>query len=27
MAAESYDALVIGTSQGGRFLPLELAKA
>src|SRR6202007_2883361 len=27
MAAESYDAIVIGTSQGGRFLPLELAKA
>ena len=27
MAAENYDAIVIGTSQGGRFLPLELAKA
>jgi pyruvate/2-oxoglutarate dehydrogenase complex dihydrolipoamide dehydrogenase (E3) component len=27
MAAESYDAIVIGTSQGGRFLPIELAKA
>jgi pyruvate/2-oxoglutarate dehydrogenase complex dihydrolipoamide dehydrogenase (E3) component len=24
---ESYDAVVIGTSQGGRFLPLDLAKA
>lgn len=24
---EQYDAIVIGTSQGGRFLPLELAKA
>src|ERR1700739_5064407 len=27
MAAETYDAIVIGTSQGGRFLPLECAKA
>src|SRR6201993_3601861 len=27
MADEHYDAMVIGTSQGGRFLPLELAKA
>jgi pyruvate/2-oxoglutarate dehydrogenase complex dihydrolipoamide dehydrogenase (E3) component len=27
MAAEHYDAIVIGTSQGGRFLPIELAKA
>ncbi len=27
MADEQYDALVIGTSQGGRFLPVELAKA
>jgi pyruvate/2-oxoglutarate dehydrogenase complex dihydrolipoamide dehydrogenase (E3) component len=27
MAGEQYDAIVIGTSQGGRFLPLELAKA
>src|SRR5262249_48807970 len=27
MADENYDAIVIGTSQGGRFLPLELAKA
>src|SRR5258708_4558818 len=27
MAAENYDAIVIGTSQGGRFLPVELAKA
>jgi pyruvate/2-oxoglutarate dehydrogenase complex dihydrolipoamide dehydrogenase (E3) component len=27
MADEHYDALVIGTSQGGRFLPVELAKA
>src|ERR1700747_976200 len=27
MADEDYDAIVIGTSQGGRFLPLELAKA
>src|SRR5881397_2716473 len=27
MADEHYDAIVIGTSQGGRFLPLELAKA
>src|SRR5246500_5840379 len=27
MATESYDAIVIGTSLGGRFLPLELAKA
>src|ERR1700743_2994788 len=25
--AESYDAIVIGTSQGGRFLPVDLAKA
>jgi pyruvate/2-oxoglutarate dehydrogenase complex dihydrolipoamide dehydrogenase (E3) component len=25
--ATSYDAIVIGTSQGGRFLPIELAKA
>jgi pyruvate/2-oxoglutarate dehydrogenase complex dihydrolipoamide dehydrogenase (E3) component len=27
MADEYYDAIVIGTSQGGRFLPIELAKA
>ncbi|MGH3377352.1 MAG: FAD-dependent oxidoreductase, partial [Actinoallomurus sp.] len=27
MAEEHYDAIVIGTSQGGRFLPAELAKA
>jgi pyruvate/2-oxoglutarate dehydrogenase complex dihydrolipoamide dehydrogenase (E3) component len=27
MAEELYDAIVIGTSQGGRFLPAELAKA
>jgi pyruvate/2-oxoglutarate dehydrogenase complex dihydrolipoamide dehydrogenase (E3) component len=27
MADEHYDAIVMGTSQGGRFLPLELAKA
>jgi pyruvate/2-oxoglutarate dehydrogenase complex dihydrolipoamide dehydrogenase (E3) component len=27
MADEDYDAIVIGTSQGGRFLPVELAKA
>jgi len=27
MADEHYDAMVIGTSQGGRFLPAELAKA
>src|ERR1700730_7264276 len=27
MADENYDAIVIGTSQGGRFLPIELAKA
>src|SRR3954447_15225388 len=27
MADEYYDAIVIGTSQGGRFLPVELAKA
>jgi pyruvate/2-oxoglutarate dehydrogenase complex dihydrolipoamide dehydrogenase (E3) component len=27
MADDNYDAIVIGTSQGGRFLPLELAKA
>jgi pyruvate/2-oxoglutarate dehydrogenase complex dihydrolipoamide dehydrogenase (E3) component len=27
MADEHYDAIVIGTSQGGPFLPLELAKA
>jgi pyruvate/2-oxoglutarate dehydrogenase complex dihydrolipoamide dehydrogenase (E3) component len=27
MTDEHYDAIVIGTSQGGRFLPLELAKA
>jgi pyruvate/2-oxoglutarate dehydrogenase complex dihydrolipoamide dehydrogenase (E3) component len=27
MADEDYDAIVIGTSQGGRFLPIELAKA
>jgi pyruvate/2-oxoglutarate dehydrogenase complex dihydrolipoamide dehydrogenase (E3) component len=25
--ATSYDAIVIGTSQGGRFLPIKLAKA
>src|SRR6201993_5031353 len=27
MADDHYDAIVIGTSQGGRFLPIELAKA
>jgi pyruvate/2-oxoglutarate dehydrogenase complex dihydrolipoamide dehydrogenase (E3) component len=27
MADERYDVIVIGTSQGGRFLPVELAKA
>jgi pyruvate/2-oxoglutarate dehydrogenase complex dihydrolipoamide dehydrogenase (E3) component len=27
MADEHYDAIVIGTSQGGRFFPVELAKA
>ncbi len=27
MADAPYDAIVIGTSQGGRFLPIELAKA
>jgi pyruvate/2-oxoglutarate dehydrogenase complex dihydrolipoamide dehydrogenase (E3) component len=27
MADERYDAIVIGTSQGGRFLPVELAQA
>jgi pyruvate/2-oxoglutarate dehydrogenase complex dihydrolipoamide dehydrogenase (E3) component len=27
MADQHYDAIVIGTSQGGRFLPVELAKA
>jgi pyruvate/2-oxoglutarate dehydrogenase complex dihydrolipoamide dehydrogenase (E3) component len=27
MDDEHYDAIVIGTSQGGRFLPVELAKA
>ncbi len=27
MADENYDAIVIGSSQGGRFLPVELAKA
>ncbi len=27
MADEHYDAIVIGTSQGGRFLPIQLAKA
>jgi len=27
MADEHYDAIVIGTSQGGRFLPVELAQA
>ncbi|HEX6523488.1 MAG TPA: mercuric reductase [Streptosporangiaceae bacterium] len=27
MADERYDAIVIGTSQGGRFLPVELARA
>jgi pyruvate/2-oxoglutarate dehydrogenase complex dihydrolipoamide dehydrogenase (E3) component len=27
MDEEQYDAIVIGTSQGGRFLPVELAKA
>ena len=27
MAGDHYDAIVIGTSQGGRFLPVELAKA
>jgi pyruvate/2-oxoglutarate dehydrogenase complex dihydrolipoamide dehydrogenase (E3) component len=27
MTEERYDAIVIGTSQGGRFLPVELAQA
>ncbi|MGP3944541.1 MULTISPECIES: hypothetical protein [Streptomyces] len=27
MADESYDVMVIGTSQGGRFPPIDLAKA
>ena len=27
MADELYDAIVIGTSKGGRFLPVDLAKA
>jgi pyruvate/2-oxoglutarate dehydrogenase complex dihydrolipoamide dehydrogenase (E3) component len=27
MADERYDAIVVGTGQGGRFLPVELAKA
>jgi len=27
MAEDDYDAIVIGTSQGGRFLPVELAEA
>ena len=27
MADEHYDAIVIGTSQGGRFLTVDLAKA
>src|SRR5580704_14701187 len=27
MVDEHYDAIVIGTSQGGRFFPIELAKA
>ena len=27
MADDSYDVIVIGTSQGGRFLPVDLAKA
>lgn len=27
MADDHYNAIVIGTSQGGRFLPVELAKA
>src|ERR1700731_2860796 len=27
MTDEHYDTIVIGTSQGGRFLPIELAKA
>ena len=27
MAYEHYDAIVVGTSQGGRFLPIELAEA
>ncbi|WP_134118414.1 mercuric reductase [Kribbella kalugense] len=27
MTADQYDAIVIGTSQGGRFLPVDLAKA
>jgi pyruvate/2-oxoglutarate dehydrogenase complex dihydrolipoamide dehydrogenase (E3) component len=27
MDSEQYDAIVIGTSQGGRFLPIDLAKA
>jgi pyruvate/2-oxoglutarate dehydrogenase complex dihydrolipoamide dehydrogenase (E3) component len=26
MADQNYDAIVIGASQGGRFLPVELAK-
>ena len=27
MSNEQYDAIVIGTSQGGRFLPVELAES
>ena len=27
VADESYDVIVIGTSQGGRFLPVDLARA
>ncbi|MGB6452909.1 MAG: FAD-dependent oxidoreductase, partial [Streptosporangiaceae bacterium] len=27
MADENYDVIVIGTSQGGRLLPVDLAKA
>jgi pyruvate/2-oxoglutarate dehydrogenase complex dihydrolipoamide dehydrogenase (E3) component len=27
LQATTYDAIVIGTSQGGRFLPIALAKA
>jgi pyruvate/2-oxoglutarate dehydrogenase complex dihydrolipoamide dehydrogenase (E3) component len=27
VAGDSYDVIVIGTSQGGRFLPVDLAKA
>ncbi len=27
MASTSYDVIVVGTSQGGRFLPIAFAKA